>query len=142
VSSDHEDGLSGPLPAGLLELLRRPSPCFVATVMPDGSPQLTQTWVSTDGEHIVINVVDGMQKARNVARDPRVAVNIVDPDNTSRYYGVRGRVVDTTTDGAADSIDEISHKYLGRSYPSFRGVPETRLLMTITADSVLPPARD
>jgi hypothetical protein len=53
--------LSVPLPAGLLELLRRPSPCFVATVMPDGSPQLTQTWVSTDGEHILINVVDGMQ---------------------------------------------------------------------------------
>jgi PPOX class probable F420-dependent enzyme len=79
--------LSVPLPAGLLALLRRPSPCFVATVMPDGSPQLTQTWVSTDGEHILINVVDGMQKARNVARDPRVAVNIVDPDNTSRYYG-------------------------------------------------------
>jgi hypothetical protein len=55
---------------------------------------------------------------------------------------VLGRVVDTTTDGAADSIDEISHTYLGRSCPSFRGVPETRLLMTITADSVLPPARD
>ena len=45
------------LPDGLLDLLRRPSPCFLATVMPDGSPQLTQTWVTTDGEHIVINIV-------------------------------------------------------------------------------------
>ena len=59
-----------PLPDGLLALLRRPSPCFVATVMPDGSPQLTQTWVTTDGQHVVINIVDGMQKARNIARDP------------------------------------------------------------------------
>lgn len=128
-----------PLPDGLLDLLRRPSPCFIATVMPDGSPQLTQTWVTTDGDHILINIVDGMQKARNVARDPRVAVNIVDPDDTSRYYGVRGRVIATTTDGAADSIDDISQKYLGRPYPQFRGVPETRLLMTIAADSVALP---
>ena len=70
-----------PLPAGLIELLGRPSPCFLATLMPDGSPQLTETWVTTDGEHVVINIVDGMQKARNIARDARVAVNVVDPDN-------------------------------------------------------------
>jgi PPOX class probable F420-dependent enzyme len=128
-----------PLPDGLLDLLRRPSPCFVATLMPDGSPQLTQTWVTTDGDHIQINIVDGMQKARNIARDPRVAVNISDPDNPSRYYGVRGRVIRTTTDGADTSIDEISQKYLGRPYPNFRGVPETRLLLTIAVDSVHPP---
>ena len=49
--------MSVPLPDGLLELLRQPSPCFLATLMPDGSPQLTQTWVTTDGEHIGIPVV-------------------------------------------------------------------------------------
>ena len=53
-----------PLPEELLDLLRKPSPCFIATLMPDGSPQLTQTWVTTDGEHVVINVVDGHQKAQ------------------------------------------------------------------------------
>ena len=68
-----------PLPDDLLDLLRKPSPCFVATLMPNGSPQLTQTWVTTDGENIVINIVDGHQKAKNLARDSRVAVNIVDP---------------------------------------------------------------
>ncbi len=127
---------TAPLPDGLLALLRRPSPCFVATVMPDGSPQLTQTWVTTDGEHVVINVVDGHQKARNVARDPRVAVTVADPDDTARYYGVRGHVVDVTTEGAAASIEEISWKYLGRPYPNFGGAPGTRLLMTIAVDSV------
>lgn len=130
-----------PLPAELLNLLRRPSPCFLATVMPDGSPQLTQTWVSTDGEHIVVNVIDGLQKARNIARDPRVAVNIADPDDTSRHYAVRGRVIATTTEGGAESIDEISQKYLGAPYPNFRGVPETRLVVTIEADSITPPMR-
>ena len=124
------------LPDELLDLLRRPSLCFVATVMPDGSPQLTQTWVSTDGKHILINTPDHSQKARNVARDPHVAVNIVDPDNTRRYFAVRGRVIATTTEGGRQSIDEISGKYLGRPYPNFGGGPETRMIITIEADSV------
>jgi PPOX class probable F420-dependent enzyme len=131
-----------PLPDDLLDLLRKPSPCFVATVMPDGSPQLTQTWVTTDGEHIVINIVEGHQKAKNLARDSRVAVNIVDPENVFRYYAVRGRVVDMTTEGGSESIDEISQKYLGIPYPNFTGQPETRVVITIAADSVTPPARD
>jgi PPOX class probable F420-dependent enzyme len=130
------------LPDDLLDLLRKPSPCFVATVMPDGSPQLTQTWVTTDGEHVVINIVEGHQKAKNLARDSRVAVNIVDPDNVFRYYAVRGRVVDMTTEGGSESIDEISQKYLGIPYPNFTGQPETRVVITIAADSVTPPARD
>ena len=64
------------LPEGLIALLRQPSPCFLATLMPDGSPQLTQTWVDTDGEHVVINTVQGHQKVKNIERDPRVAVNV------------------------------------------------------------------
>ncbi|MET0452556.1 MAG: PPOX class F420-dependent oxidoreductase [Mycobacterium sp.] len=128
------------LPEGLLDLLRRPSPCFIATLMPDGSPQLTETWVTTDGENVVLNIVGGMQKARNIARDPRVAVNVVDPENVNRYYAVRGRVVATTTDGGRESINEISHKYLGIPYPNFSGNPdETRVLVTIEADKVTPP---
>jgi PPOX class probable F420-dependent enzyme len=131
-----------PLPDGLLDLLRKPSPCFVATLMPDGSPQLTQTWVTTDGEHVVLNIVDGMQKAKNLARDTRVALNVVDPDDVFRYYAVRGRVIATSTEGGRQSIDEISHKYLGIPYPNFSGdANETRVLVTIEADKVTPPAR-
>ncbi|BBX06718.1 PPOX class F420-dependent oxidoreductase [Mycolicibacterium aichiense] len=135
--------MSEPLPDGLLALLHRPSPCFVATLMPDGSPQLTETWVTTDGEHVVINIVEGMQKARNLARDPRVAVNVVDPDDVNRYYAVRGRVLSTTTEGGRQSIDEISQKYLGIPYPNFSGNPdETRVIVTIAAESITTPARD
>ncbi|TNM59324.1 TIGR03618 family F420-dependent PPOX class oxidoreductase [Streptomyces sp. NP160] len=130
--------MSTPLPQPLLDLLRRPSPCFVATLMPDGSPQLTETWVTTDGENVVINVVAGMQKARNVARDPRVAVNVVDPDDPFRFFQVRGRVVEATTEGGREGIDELSMKYLGRPYPQFDGGGD-RLVLTIAADSVSSP---
>lgn len=98
---------------------------------------------ATDGEHVVINIVGGMQKAKNIARDPRVAVNIVGPDDVNRFYAVRGRVVTMTSEGARQSIDEISQKYLGIPYPNFSGnTDETRLLITIEADSVASPMRD
>ncbi|MGA5509405.1 pyridoxamine 5'-phosphate oxidase family protein [Streptomyces umbrinus] len=97
-----------PLPGELLKLLNRPSPCFIATTMPDGSPQLTQTWVDTDGEHILINTVEGYRKTKNVQRDPRVAVSIADPDDTSRYFSIRGRVTSATADGAAESIESCA----------------------------------
>ena len=124
------------LPPSLVELLRRPSPCFIATVMPDGSPQLTETWVDTDGTHILINTVEGFQKLRNIARDPRVALNIADPDNVSSYVAVRGHVVATTTDGGADHIEALAQRYLGRSYPWYGGRHQTRVIVRIAADHV------
>jgi PPOX class probable F420-dependent enzyme len=122
------------LPAGLIDLLRRPSPCFLATVMPDGSPQMTQTWVDTDGTDILVNTVAGFQKVRNMERDQRVALNIADPSDVSRYYAVRGRVVSITPDGAAQHIEQLAQKYLGGPYPSFGGRDQQRLLVTIAAE--------
>lgn len=89
-------------PDGLIALLRQPSLCFLATVMPDGSPQVTQTWVDTDGEHVVINSVRGHQKVKNIERDPRVAVNVCDVSSPSRYYAIRGRVIGITAEGGAE----------------------------------------
>ena len=66
-------------------------------------------------------------------------MNVVDPDETSRYFAVRGRVISTTTEGGAESIDEISNKYLGTDYPNFSGRAENRTLLTIAADSAIPP---
>jgi len=124
------------LPESLIALLRQPSPCFLATTMPDGSPQLTQTWVDTDGQHLVINTVQGHQKARNIDRDPRVAVNIADRSNPARYYAVRGRVVNATTDGGAEHIEALAQRYLGGPYPWYGGRDQVRLILTIRADKV------
>ncbi len=127
------------LPDALLDLLRRPSPCFLATLMPDGSPQLTQTWVDTDGHDVLVNTVRGHQKVRNIERDPRVALNVADPDDPSRYFEVRGRVVEVTEDGAREHIDELSQRYIGRAYPWFGGRDQVRLLVRITPDKVTSP---
>lgn len=120
----------------LLALLRQPSICYIATSMPDGSPQLTQTWVDTDGQYILINTVQGYVKLRNIERDPRVAVAISDPANPSRYFQVRGRVVNVTTDGAADHIEMLAQKYLGTSYPWFGGRNQVRVIIVIEAEKV------
>ena len=110
------------LPHELVELLHTPATCYLATLMPDGSPQLTQTWVDTDGLHVLINTVQTHQKVRNVTRDPRVALTVSDPARPSRYTEVRGRVVEMTTAGAADHIEVLSQRYTGRPYPWFGDV--------------------
>jgi PPOX class probable F420-dependent enzyme len=120
----------------LLELLRAPSLCFIATTMPDGSPQLTETWVDTDGTHILINTVAGFQKLRNVARDPRVAVAIADAVQPTQYLQVRGRVIETITEGAADHIETLSQKYVGKPYGWYGGRDQQRVIMVIEADRI------
>jgi PPOX class probable F420-dependent enzyme len=120
----------------LLELLRQPSTCYLATLMPDGSPQLTQTWVDTDGEHVIINTVQGFQKVRNVERDSRVALTVADSADPTRYLQVRGRVVDVTTEGAADHIEQLAQKYLGGPYPWYGGRDQVRIILTIEARKI------
>lgn len=129
------------LPDDLLDLLRGSAVCYLATIMPDGSPQLTQTWCDTDGSHLLINTVSTHQKARNVSRDPRVAATIFDPARPSGYFAVRGRVITATTDGAAEHIEELAQRYLGGPYPWWGGRDQQRLLLTIEPDRVLSQGR-
>ena len=124
------------LPDGLLALLHQPSLCYVSTLMPDGSPQLTQTWVDTDGEHVLINSVAGFQKIRNIGRDPRVALTVSDPEDTRRYFAVRGRVLNVTEDGAVDHIEKLAQRYTGAPYAWYGGRDQVRVILTIDADKI------
>ena len=81
--------------------------------MPDGRPQVTPVWCDLEGDLVVFNSAKGRQKDRNVRRDPRVALAIVDPDNPYRYLEIRGRVIEITEEGADDHIDKMAKKYLG-----------------------------
>jgi len=124
------------LPDDLVALLRKPSIGFIATSMIDGSPQLTEVWLDTDGEQVIINSVKTHLKVRNIERDPRVAVAISDPDDPSSYYQVRGRVVRMTTDGGAEHIEMLSHKYQGTPYPWYGGREQVRVILTIEPERV------
>ncbi|MCZ6538558.1 MAG: PPOX class F420-dependent oxidoreductase [Chloroflexi bacterium] len=120
-----------------IEFLKEPYIAEFVTLMKDGSPQITPVWIDTDGEHILVNTAEGRVKTRNVRRDPRVAVGIYDPENTySRVLNVRGRVVEITTDGAAENIDDLSEKYNGvRPYPN-HDPDHPRLLLKILPDRI------
>lgn len=120
----------------VLVLLRQPSTCYIATTMDDGSPQVTQTWVDTDGDHVIINSVQGYVKVKNIERDPRVAVAISDPENPSRYFQVRGRVLDITTDDAVDHIEMLSQRYTGAPYPWYGGRDQVRVILVIAPEAI------
>ena len=124
------------LPDGFVELMRKPSPCFITTLMPDGSPQMTETWVDTDGEHVIINSVQTHLKVKNIARDPRVAVAVCDASDPSRYYAIRGRVVKVTTDGGEAHIEALSQRYTGGPYAWYGGRDQVRVILTIAADKI------
>jgi PPOX class probable F420-dependent enzyme len=121
---------------GFRKLLQEPAFCQLATLMPDGSPQNTQVWVDTDGEHILINTAQGRQKERNVQRDPRVALNVVDPTNAWRVGMVRGRVVEVTTEGADELIDQLAKKYLDEETYPFRRPEEVRVTLKILPEKI------
>ena len=117
-------------------LLRRPSLCYIATTMTDGSPQLTQTWVDTDGENVIINTVQGYVKLKNIARDPRVAVAVSDPDEPTRYFQVRGRVISATTEGGSEHIEMLAQKYTGKPYAWYGGRQQVRVIIVIEPEKV------
>ena len=128
--------MAATLSPGFQKLLHEPAYCQLATLMPGGAPHITQTWVDTDGEHILINTFEGSQKCRNVRRDPRVAVNVVDPTNPWRIANVRGQVVEVTTQDADRHIDQLARKYLGvETYPR-RTPGQVRLILKIAAEKI------
>jgi PPOX class probable F420-dependent enzyme len=105
---------------------------FVATVNKDGSPQLTPTWVDTDGENVLVNTALGRQKTKNVKRDPRVTVGIFDLANPYDYVSVSGKVVKSVTGKVADDhIDKLAMKYMGSPKYSRRDPSEKRVILMI-----------
>jgi hypothetical protein len=89
----------------------------IATVQPDGSPQVTPVWFDYTGGKVRVNVAKGRVKVRNMKQGSPVALAIIDPDNAYRYVQIRGKVSHVTEDGARAHIDSLAHKYIGKDYP-------------------------
>jgi PPOX class probable F420-dependent enzyme len=119
------------IPAKYRDLFEKKAFASLATLMPDGSPQVTPVWVDVDGDLLIFNSAKGRQKDRNVRRDPRVALALVDPANPYRYLEIRGRVVEITEQGAAAHIDKMAKKYLGADKYPYGQPGEVRVLYKV-----------
>jgi PPOX class probable F420-dependent enzyme len=119
------------IPQQFRDLFNKKAFASLTTLMPDGSPQTTPVWCDTDGEHVIFNSAKGRQKDRNVRRDPRVAMAIIDPDNPYRYLEIRGKVVEITEQGADAHIDKMAKKYMDKDKYPLRQPGEVRVLYKI-----------
>jgi PPOX class probable F420-dependent enzyme len=100
---------------------------FLATIMDDGSPQVTPVWFDTTEDQIRINTARGRVKDRNMTDRPNIALSIIDPDDMYRYLQLRGEVIQAIEDGAREHIDKLAKKYLGtEAYQNYGG--ETRVI--------------
>ena len=122
------------IPESHLDLFRKKAFANLATLMPGGSPQVTPVWVDYDGRHVLINTAEGRQKDKNLQRDGRVALAILDPENPYRYLEVRGHVTERTHAGADQHIDAMARKYLGQEKYPYRQPGEVRVLYRVAAD--------
>jgi PPOX class probable F420-dependent enzyme len=122
---------SGAIPEKYRDLFNKRAFANLSTLMPDGRPQVTPVWCDLEGNLVIFNSAKGRQKDKNVRRDPRVALAIVDPENPYRYLEIRGKVVEITERGADEHIDKLAKKYLDVDKYPYRQPGEVRVIYKI-----------
>ena len=127
--SQHQTDITQPLIKNLFE---DKNLAYVATIMKDGSPQITPTWIDIQDNEILINTALGRVKQKNVTRDPRIAVSLVDRNNPYHMVTLRGEVIDQIAGEVADSyIDKLAKKYLDKDKYPFRAPGEKRVILKV-----------
>ena len=124
------------IPDQALELFQKPALVNLATLMPDGTPQVTPVWIDFDGTYLLVNTLKGRQKELNMEKRPKVGLDIVDPTNPWHWLSVRGRVVEITEEGANVHIDKMAKKYLGQDKYGFHQPGDVRVICKIQPDRV------
>jgi PPOX class probable F420-dependent enzyme len=125
------------IPTEFLDLFNsKVSFAHLATINADGTPQVTPVWFDFDGTHILVNTAVGRTKDTNMRRDPRVTVEISDPEDPYRYVQVYGRVVDISTETGDAVIDKLAFKYIGKDKYPFKKPGEVRVTMKILPERV------
>jgi PPOX class probable F420-dependent enzyme len=123
--------MSQVIPEKYADLFQKKAFANLATVMPDGTPQVTPVWVDFDGTHVIVNSARGRRKDKNMSQNSSVALSIMDPDNPYRYLEVRGRVAEITEEGADQHIDTMAKKYMGVDKYPYRQPGEVRVMYKI-----------
>ena len=124
------------IPDGFKDILQKKAFAFLATLMPDGTPQVTPVWFDVAGGKIRVNSARGRIKDKNIRNNPSVALSISDPDNPYRHISIRGRVTSITEQGADAHIDSLAKKYLGQDKYPYRQAGEVRVIYKVTPDRV------
>jgi PPOX class probable F420-dependent enzyme len=128
--------MSQEIPENFKDLFQQPAFANLATIMPDGSPQVTPVWCDYDGSYVLVNTAKGRVKDRNMRKSPQVALSIMDPKNPYRYLEIRGKVEEVTEDGADEHIDKMAKKYLGVDKYPYRTQGEVRVLFKIAPERI------
>jgi PPOX class probable F420-dependent enzyme len=133
--------LGVPLSDGAKRIIDNKNFAHVATIMKDGSPQVSPVWVYRDGDYVMISTGVDRQKTRNIKRDPRVAVSVADVDSPFPPLQIRGRVVELITgEAAVQGFVDVTKKYTGNE-PAQRPPAAERVVYRIEADSVVAPEK-
>lgn len=124
------------IPDNFKDLFGKKAFAHLGTMMPDGSPQVTPVWCDFDGTYIRINSAKGRVKDKNMRREPKVSLAIIDPENPYRYMEVRGKVTEVTETGADESINHLAKKYLGVDKYPYGQPGEVRVLYKVRPEHV------
>ena len=122
------------IPEKYHDILAKKAFAQLATIMPDGTPHVSPVWFEYDGQNIIINTAKGRVKDRNMRRDPRVGMDILDPDNPYRHVSIRGRVIEITEVGADQLIDKLAKKYINQDRYPHRAPGEVRVTYKISPE--------
>ena len=123
--------MSQAIPDKYRDLFTKRAFASLGTLMPDGSPQVTPVWCDIEGDRVIVNTAKGRQKDKNMQKNSRVALSILDPDNPYRYLEIRGTVETITEEGADAHIDKMAKKYMGKDTYPYRRPDEVRVLYKI-----------
>jgi PPOX class probable F420-dependent enzyme len=125
------------IPNSHRDLLTEPVPAVLTTLMPDGMPQSSIVWADYDGEYVLVNTTLERQKGRNMLGNPKVALLVIDPKNTSRWIEVRGMAIEFDRGNAEAHADKLTQRYTGKKhfygdiYPVDQKHRETRVVVKI-----------
>ena len=119
------------------QLIQEPNFGYVATVMQDGSPQVSPVWVDVDNGHVVFNTAVGRLKEKNMRRDPRVSISVANRENQYEKVDIRGRVVDFVEGDEADRhIDKMAQKYIGEEKYPWKAPGEQRVIVKVEPEHI------
>ncbi|HKG44640.1 MAG TPA: PPOX class F420-dependent oxidoreductase [Gaiellaceae bacterium] len=126
---------TGTLTDSQREFLEQPFYGTVTTLRSDGTPHTTVVWIDVDDEGVMFNTAGGRAKPRNLQRDPRLSLNVIDPNDGYRWISIDGRA-ELRTDGADAQIDKLAKKYLGEDEYPWRKPDEQRIIVRIRPEHV------